>query len=71
MSGFNPKWIVGKTIANVDMRPFEQAQEHRGAKAHNPVITFTDGSYITFNTEETGTGEYGTDINYHKPEPSK
>lgn len=50
------------------MRKFEMAQEHRGALANDPIITFTDGSYITFTTQETGTGEYGTDINYHKAE---
>lgn len=66
MSNFNPKWIVGKTVAAVDMRLFEMSQEFHGKKAHDPVITFTDGSSITFITEETGTGEYGTDISYHK-----
>lgn len=66
MSGFNPKWIVGKTVASVGMRKFDMSREFKGAKANNPVITFTDGSAITFTTQETGTGEYGTDISYHK-----
>lgn len=70
MSGFNPKWIVGKTIARVDMRMFDMSREFHGAKAHDPLITFTDGSSITFVTQETGTGEYGTDISYHKPDAS-
>lgn len=71
MSGFNPKWIVGKTVASVDMRPFDMSLEFKGAKATDPAITFTDGSYITFTTQETGTGEYGTHINYHKPSRAK
>lgn len=61
MKGFNPRWIVGKTIAAVDMRPFETESR----KAHDPIITFTDGSQIQFLTEETGY-DYGTDIVYRK-----
>lgn len=65
MGGFNPKWIIGKTVSNVDMRPFDMSREFKGVKAHDPLITFVDGSYITFVTKETGTGEYGTQIAYH------
>ena len=65
---FNPRWVVGKTVASVDMRP---GDDGRGGTAHDPVITFTDGSRIRFVTEETETGEYGVDIAYHKPPTRK
>lgn len=63
-NGFNPKWIVGKTIAKVDMRPFEAGEPTRMGMAHDPIIIFTDGSHIWFTTEETEVGEYGTSISY-------
>lgn len=61
----NPKWLRGKTIATVEMRAFDDGKGDRG-KAHAPVIRFTDGTCITFYTQETETGEYGTGITYHK-----
>lgn len=61
---FNPKWIIGKTIAKVDMRPFEAGEYARMSTAHDPIITFTDGSRIWFTTEETEVGAYGTAIGY-------
>lgn len=64
---FNPRWIVGKTIATVDMQPFEGYENPEiGARkqCHDPIITFTDGSRIQFITEETEVGCYGTDILY-------
>jgi hypothetical protein len=65
---FNPQWIVGKTIASVEMNPFPRGlhEESRRGIAHNPVIWFTDGSRIEFSTEETEVGEYGTAISYAK-----
>lgn len=63
---FNPRWIIGKTIASVEMRPFDATgpdETIRRERAHNPLITFTDGSSIAFQTEET-CDEYGTDIVY-------
>lgn len=61
MQNFNPKWIVGKSVARVEMNPFDDGQ---GRKAHDPRIWFTDGSSIAFTTEETEVGEYGTNISY-------
>lgn len=68
MSGFNPRWIIGKTVARVEMRPFDAGNQGRGETAHDPHIYFTDGSQIWFLTEETETGEYGTEIIYRKAE---
>lgn len=62
---FNPRWIIGKTIEAVNMRPFARGDE-RGGVAHDPEIVFTDGSSIMFTTEETEVGEYGTAISYYK-----
>jgi hypothetical protein len=52
----NPRWIVGKTVARVDLNSFDSG---RAATAHGPVIHFTDGSSISFSTE-------GTSIKYEK-----
>lgn len=75
----NPKHLIGKTIATVNMRPFnaelysvrgKDLREGQGRQAHDPLIVFTDGSSIRFVTEETETGIYGTDIVY-VPAPKK
>jgi hypothetical protein len=68
----NPRWLVGKTIARVEMNPFEAHDPNQircgsGRRvAHDPRIYFTDGTSISFVTEETEIGEYGTDIVYRK-----
>lgn len=62
--GFNPRWIKGKTVTSVSMTPRSDGRAH-GSVYHQPEITFSDGSSITFITEETEVGEYGTDIVYH------
>lgn len=67
---FNPKWIVGKTIASVEMNPKRDRIRHD--TIHSPVIQFTDGSRIYFTTEESETcasdgSYYGTGIVYSKP----
>lgn len=64
MADLNPKWIVGKRVAKVDLGVFEDA---RGQICHSPSIWFEDGSHITFATEEVeGGGSYGTHISYWK-----
>mgnify|MGYP001582537152 CR=1 FL=1 len=63
----NPKWIIGKTVASVDMQPYDDG---RGGTAHDPVITFTDGSSIRFQIEDTE-GAMGVDILYFKPPKEK
>lgn len=59
----NPNWLVGKTIAAVELNA---EPDRRGGKAHRPVIRFTDGSSISFTTQETDGGWYGTSINYRR-----
>jgi hypothetical protein len=62
---FDPKWIVGKTIARVEMNPFD-AGGGRGT-AHDPAIYFTDGTRITFMAQELEEDGYGVAIIYRKP----
>jgi hypothetical protein len=65
MAGFNPKWIIGRTITAVDMRPFRKLEDNR--IAHDPVFTLDNGARIFFVTEETGGSEYGTSVCYTPP----
>lgn len=66
----NPKWLIGKTIASVEMNAEPARERARSPLMHKPVITFTDGSKITFTAEESDFGGYGVAINYWK-EPKK
>jgi len=61
---FNPKWVIGRTITQLEMNPFDDL---RGGTAHNPVFVLDNGARLRFLTEETDTGDYGTEIVYHKP----
>lgn len=56
--------IVGKKIVRFEPRTFS---DQRGGTAHDPVIVLDDGSFLTFITEETETGDYGVFILRHKP----
>ena len=59
--GFNPKWIIGKTIARVEMTSARvqvvQAQ---------PRIVFTDGSSITLDIASVSANfdDYGISVTY-------
>jgi hypothetical protein len=64
MQRFNPRWVISKTVERVDMRPFPDG---RGGTAHAPIVRFTDGSALTFLTEETEEDGYGTDFRYWPP----
>jgi hypothetical protein len=65
MADLNPKWIIGKRVARVDLNQFK---DERGQLCHKPRIWFEDGSHIAFTTEEVeGGADYGTHISYWKP----
>jgi len=64
----NPKWLIGRTIVAVDMRPFDSRMDNK--TAYDPLITLDNGAQLTFTTQETDTGEYGTAISYH-PKPKR
>ena len=61
------RFLAGKTIKRVTMRPFltENTGEPR-QKTTDPVIHFTDGSFITFVVVETEVGEYGIEVRYSR-----
>lgn len=64
MADLNPKWIIGKRVARVDLGVFKDAH---GKICHKPSIWFEDGSHLTFTTEEVeGGSDYGTHISYWK-----
>lgn len=70
MRGFNPRWIVGKTIDRVEMNHFPSGRGLTGrAITYDPSIYFTDGSAICFLTDETEGNEYGVRIIYTKASP--
>jgi hypothetical protein len=56
------KLLRGKTIASVALFPFTRG--NGSGAATDPVITFTDGSCLRFNVEETEMGEYGVTLHY-------
>ena len=64
---FNPKWIVGKRVASVEMNPLRGGQSG-GSVSHNPVIYFADGSQIWFTVQEGSDkfgNAYGVGISYY------
>jgi len=66
----NPRHLVGKTIARVDMNA-RKVLDNGGPRyvlMHFPVIHFTDGSALAFHAEENPDGDdYGTKFLYVKP----
>ena len=56
--------LVGKTIAAVEMHPFRANPDCSVDRrmAHDPVITFTDGTKLRFVVQETEIGVYGVDL---------
>lgn len=64
--GFNPKWILGRTIVAVEMNP--RLGRNGGTQmAHDPVIRLDNGATLQFHVEETDDLMYGVDILYNKP----
>lgn len=65
---FNPKWIIGKTVASVEMNTLRDGST-TGHASHNPVIHFSDGSRIWFTVIEGSDkygNEYGLSVGYTK-----
>lgn len=67
MSGFNPRWIIGRTIVGVELHTFN-GREAGYEAAHRPEITLDNGAKLFFLGEETDYGEYGVTLIYRKPE---
>lgn len=62
----NPRWLLGRTIIAVDMRPFDSAANGagKGPIAHDPEIALDNGARLRFQAEETDLGTYGVQIVY-------
>lgn len=70
MRGFNPQWLIGRTITAVDMHTYRVPDGPDGSyrTMHDPTITLDNGVALKFITEEHPDGaEYGVDIIYIKP----
>lgn len=48
--------LVGKRVVSIKLRPW--GQDNGGGKAYNPIIEFSDGTRMSFITQEAG-DEYG------------
>ncbi len=58
------KALVGKTIARVELNPFDAERDERDSPATDPVIVFTDGTCLRFQVEETDAADYGVALIY-------
>lgn len=56
------KRLKGRTIVKAEPRAFLDAASGRGRWCHDWRLTLDDGTTVIFVTEETETGEYGTDL---------
>lgn len=68
MAKLNPAWIVGRTIAAVEMNAARVPDGPGYRTMHNPTVTLDNGAKLFFLTEEDPNGgEYGVDIGYVPP----
>lgn len=58
MATLQPRWVVGKRVVAVDMRPFGDG---KGGTTYDPVLRFEGGSSLAFVVAETEGSEYGVD----------
>jgi len=63
------RWLAGRRIVRVEMHPFPDGRGRdsplpRG-QATAPCFFLDDGQVVTFYTQETEVGEYGTGISVH------
>lgn len=57
--------LIGRTISRVEWRVFDT--ENAGAArdsctSQQPILVLDDGTHVSFMTDETEVGEYGTSI---------
>ena len=65
MSGVNPTWLVGKTVAQVGLESVPTDPEHGRAPCQDlGWIRFTDGSSVVLGVVELE-GEYAIDPTYY------
>lgn len=56
------RYLVGRTIVAVDLRPFESGRHRRLHVTTDPVFTLDDGSRLRFFVCETEGTEYGVEL---------
>lgn len=54
--------LVGRTIVDVDFRPFRSQRDDYRPKAHNPVFVLDNGKRVWFVVEETEMEDYGVNV---------
>lgn len=57
--------IQSRRIVKVDWHVFSTGRGNK--KTTDPTFYMDDGSYLTFNVAETEVGEYGIEVNWHRP----
>lgn len=57
--------LTGRRIVGFDSNPWDDG---RGGTAHSPRMVLDNGARLTFLTEETDQGEFGTCVLYHPPQ---
>lgn len=68
---FNPRWIIGRKIVEVDMHPFATGLHQPMGTTYAPVFTLDNGARIKFSVDETEVGEYGVRPVYCKRRTGK
>lgn len=68
MARFSRRWVIGRRIVDVQMRPFNDG---KGGVAHDPVFVLDNGARVRFLTQETEVGEYGVEPLYDKPHKAR
>ena len=75
ISTFNPskalkKYVVGHKIVRVSLNRFPSLNHFGKGRdwAFNPNIVLDNGASLWFNTQETQTGDYGTNVIVIVPE---
>jgi hypothetical protein len=65
------RYLVGRTIAAVELHPFETGRYRAQGTSFAPVITLDDGTELRFLVQETEGSEYGVEIirSQRKPVP--
>jgi len=67
------RYLVGRKIVAVEMKPFDTGHVGMGAMAisNDPVLVLDDGSRISFRVDETESGsECGISVFRHRQSPT-
>lgn len=56
--------LRGRKIVRIEWNEFDNG---RGEKVTDPIFHLDDGSLVSFSVAETEVGEYGINVNWHRP----